>query len=59
MEGHPEEDNDCEYEDEGYHPVLGLLRGELDYICISLLCSLLGVDISVLEPVAAAEVDGY
>ena len=58
MEGHPEEDDNGKYEDECNHPVLGLLRSQFDNRGISLLC-LLGVDISVLEPVAAAEVDGY
>ena len=57
MEGHPEEDDNGKYEDECNHPVLGLLRSQFNDSSVSLL-GLLGVDVSVLEPVAASEVDG-
>ena len=57
MESHPEENHNCEHKEEGDEPVLGLLGSKLLYGSGTLL-SLLGGDISVLEPPAAAEVDG-
>ena len=58
MECHPEEYDHREDEDEGDDAVPGLLRGEL-LVARSALGGLLGVDVGVLEPAAAAEIDGY
>ena len=58
MEGHPEEDYYCEDEQKGHQSVLGLLRAEFCHWG-SIGLGLLGIYVSVLEPLAAAEVDGY
>ena len=56
VEGHPEEDDHGEHHDEGRDAVAGLLGAELHHGGIAG-SSLLGVDIGMLEPAAAGEVD--
>ena len=57
MERHPEEDDHGEDHDQRDDALAGLLRGQL-HAGVALGGSLLGVDVGVLEPVAAEEVDG-
>ena len=57
MESHPEEDNNCEHHDKGGDALLGLLGSEFLDVGVGgsgLLC----IDVCVLEPAAAGEVNG-